>query len=77
MLRLLGWVGVGEDYFAHHPRLSGREALKALGAGVCADDAYCRPLEKTDPAAALRRPDVVRGNGRGEFKRRSRVSFAA
>lgn len=42
ILRLLGSGGMGEVYLAKHPRLPRHEALKVLGAGVCADDDYRR-----------------------------------
>jgi serine/threonine protein kinase, bacterial len=75
ILRLWGCVGVDEVYFAQRPRLPGGEALKMFSTGLCADDAYCRLLiREPDPAAALRRLNVVRANDRGEFNRRSRIS---
>jgi hypothetical protein len=67
---------MGEVYFAQHQGLPDCEALEALSADVCADDAYCRRLvRETDPAPALRRLNVVRVNDRGEFERQPRISM--
>ncbi|AXN46847.1 Serine/threonine-protein kinase PknF [Mycobacterium marinum] len=67
ILRLLGSGGMGEVYLAKHPRLPRHEALKVLGAGVCADDDYRRRfIREADVAAALWHPNIVRVNDRGE-----------
>src|SRR5262245_27689210 len=69
--RLLGAGGVGEVYFARHPRLPGSDAVKVLAAQFSADAEYRARFEReADLAAGLSHPAVVKVYDRGEFQGR-------
>jgi serine/threonine-protein kinase len=58
---------MGEVYLAQHPRLPRRDALKVLGATVCADSEYRRRFEReADIAATLWHPHIVEVHDRGD-----------
>lgn len=67
VVRSLGAGGMGEVYLAQHPRLPRRDALKVLGATVCADSEYRRRFEReADIAATLWHPHIVEVHDRGD-----------
>ncbi|MCX2712685.1 serine/threonine-protein kinase [Mycolicibacterium sp. J2] len=67
VVRSLGAGGMGEVYMAQHPRLPRRDALKVLGATVCADSEYRRRFEReADIAATLWHPHIVEVHDRGD-----------
>jgi serine/threonine protein kinase len=76
ILRLLGWGGMGEVYFAHHPRLPRREPLKILSTDVFADDAYRRRfIGDAGVADPLAHPNIVCVSDRGESNRQLWISM--
>lgn len=67
VVRSLGAGGMGEVYLAQHPRLPRRDALKVLGATVCADPEYRQRFEReADIAATLWHPHIVEVHDRGD-----------
>ncbi|MHA3018813.1 serine/threonine-protein kinase [Mycobacterium sp. BMJ-28] len=67
VVRSLGAGGMGEVYLAQHPRLPRRDALKVLGATVCADSEYRQRFEReADIAATLWHPHIVEVHDRGD-----------
>jgi serine/threonine protein kinase, bacterial len=67
VVRSLGAGGMGEVYLAQHPRLPRRDALKVLGATVCADSEYRQRFEReADIAAGLWHPHIVEVHDRGD-----------